>query len=298
MTDSKLVAAKRYREKFAPKADQLFEKILPCDSCVGITGPLTILVIGAGSFPSYQSLLNRLKRTNPTLDKISFTLVEPIKSQTDFFLEHFADSTHDFFIYHGNLKDFFKEHTDKKFDLIYFEHPETMALPILLSAIGMSRFKRVPSLRASMPDLAAVVKTNTLIIASCMTRHELKQLQMLLNYSLKIKPEHVASRLWHIFYGGPYSEGLTYCIKQTSRCAVLQQKKTALIRFSDYSLSFVLFLALIIYILYCSQYPDDAHALERLVAVLLMGAQLYFHRPGKSGFAIKCLLLATQLSLF
>lgn len=302
MKNSKLASAIHYRQKFTPKADKLFEKIVP-EKPLGVKNTpledeISIQIIGAGSFPSYQSLVNRLKRLNPSLQKMTFTLVEPIKTETDFFLENFADSTHDFIIYNGNLKNFLTEHADKQFDIIFFEHPETMTLPILLSRMGMSSFKRVTSFREAIPMLGAVIKANTLIIGSCMTRHELKQLQALLNFSFKIKPDRVASSLLHIFYGGPYSEGLCYHIKQPEICSKIQQNKTTMIRLSDHLLFFVLLLALIIYIFYCSQFSDEAHAFERLAAILLMGAQLHLHRPGISGIAIKLTLLATQMALF
>ena len=280
-----LESAVRYRKKITP--EKLFEKIIPALHL----SELNILVIGAGSFPSYAALVKALN-----VKKLTFTLVEPLTSETDFFLAHFADKEHRFTIFNGELADFLKN-SPQKFDLIYFEHPETMTVPIVLSKIGFSSFKRVTSFRESLPMLARVIMPNTIIIGTCMSRHELTQLKNLLAFSLQIKPLKIVSSLKHVFYGGPYCEGMSCDFKKINFCEKAQLKKTQNITFSDKLLFFVLLMGFIIYIFYCSQYPNVDHALERLLGIFLIGAQLHYHRPGRIGIMVKCLLLSFQFLL-
>lgn len=315
-----LSAAKCYREKFTPKALRLFKKILTPSQFENKT-TLHVLVIGAGNFPSYHALLEILTKRMPHLTDIFFVLVEPMKSETDFFLEHFAVfdrqpdqrisptragdvptmdskkiSTH-FSIHHGDLKSFLKKPPPELFDLIYFEHPETLTMPILLAKIGIARFKRITALREAIPFLTNVIKKDTIIIGSCMSRPELKQLESLLNFSLGKCLKKTVSNPLHIFYGGPYSEGICVQIQEKMIHLHEQQKCASLIRLSDNFLCIILLLALVTYIIYCSQFPDPNHSPQRLAAILLIGTQLYLHRPGKNGLFIKLSLYIVQLAL-
>lgn len=282
-----LQKATRYREKIFESATKIFEKIIPALD----QAHLNILIVGAGSFPSYGALSKLLDSR-----KLSFTLIEPIATETDFFIKNFAKKAHNFTIFNGELKNFLKD-TTQQFDLIYFEHPETMTVPIVLSKIGFSRFKRVTSFRESLPMLARVIKPNTVIIGTCMSRHELTQLKNLLNFSLKIKPLKIVSSLKHVFYGGPYCEGISFDFKKLEFCEKTQLKKTKHITFSDGLLVIVLFIGFMIYLFYCARFPNADHAPERLLAILLIGAQLHCHRPGKSGIFLKCILLGCQVLL-
>ena len=282
-----LQKAGRYREKIFSSATALFEKIIPAFD----KDHLNILIVGAGCFPSYEALTQSLG-----VKQFSFTLVEPMEKETDFFLQNFAKKHHEFTIFNGELKDFLKE-TTQSFDLIYFELPETMTVPIILSKMGFLRFKRVTSFRESIPLLARVIQPNSVIIGSCMSRHELSQLKNLLTFSLHTKPLQIVSSLKHVFYGGPYCEGISFYFNKIEICEQTQLKKTRHIAFCDRLLFFVLLLGLIVYIFYCARFPNADHALERLLAILLIGAQLHCHRPGKSGLLLKSILLGIQALL-
>ncbi|HEX2549032.1 MAG TPA: hypothetical protein VHM20_04330, partial [Gammaproteobacteria bacterium] len=121
----------QYRKKIEKKADGLLQKLLP-DKNHWIED---VLIIGAGSFPSEKSLNKIL-----TAEGVHFTLVEPDKNATDFFCAYYQKNN--FSIENVDSQTFLRT-TQKKFDLIYFEHPETMTLPLVLGQLGIKTLKRV-----------------------------------------------------------------------------------------------------------------------------------------------------------
>jgi hypothetical protein len=299
----------QYRKKIEKKADGLLQKLLP-DKNHWIED---VLIIGAGSFPSEKSLNKIL-----TAEGVHFTLVEPDKNATDFFCAYYQKNN--FSIENVDSQTFLRT-TQKKFDLIYFEHPETMTLPLVLGQLGIKTLKRVASFRESFAYLANVLTEKSVIIASCMSKHECDQLNHLLRYSLHI-PVKTFSSMKNFFYGGPYSSGLVgltennhaklscqhalswhpvhhlldASLKHAGMTDSFKQAKS--IRRSTRALCMFLLLSIVCYIFYCSQFPGPDHALQRLLMIILIGAQLYLHRPGAPGFLIKIFLFALQIALY
>jgi len=315
--DNKYIKALAYREKNQPQAEKLLRALTvnspvsqdsstpffkrgknitpplkkgvdePCEA----GGFLQVLVIGAGQFTSYATLKKLLGNSHP----LHFTLLEPNIPDTDFFMQHFSTKDDIFSIVNEDLSTFLKTEK-KKFDFVYFEHPETMTLPLVLGKLGVKSLKRVIFFRESFPYLSNILKPGTILIASCMSTHELHQLKNLLTFSLNLHPKIISS--WHpldFFYGGPYRVGLITSFTPTK---VLQKTKASAIQRSLWYLCLFLFLELIAYIFYCSQHSEPSYALERLLAVILIGSQLYFHKEGFQGLLIKLSLFALQIALF
>jgi len=292
-----LARAIRYRDQTALKAETLLKKLF--NGAIELfqsNRQLDILIVGAGTFPSYMPLVNILSQLFPSLKVIHFTLIEPVKKDTDFFEEHFLALSElhqlqvQFKIHNQGLEDFLKYATNNAaFDVIYFEHPETMALPILLAKLGMRNFNRVVSLRNMIPYLSNLFKPKTWVIASCMSYHELGQLKSLLNFGLRMKPRSFFSfNPLHFFYGGPYSSGLSGYVNRILPIPAIH----AAIQRSHFYLCIFLFLSLIIYGMQ-SFYADSPVA--RVILIFLMYAQLFFHRPGRRGLAIKLFLLLAMV---
>jgi len=279
-----------YRDKFASKATHLFAQLLP-DKHTSLRDKtmLRILVVAAGTFPGFKPLMQRLMQVAPQLTKIHFTLVEPVQKYTNIFMENYAqDFKADFLIVNKGIDEFLKNHTGSAFDMVYFEHPETMTLPIIYAKLGWKKFRRVLTLRKSLPQLAQILEPNALVLASCMSKHELKQLNSLLIFSLNIAPQLSVSRNpLHYFYGGPFSVGLLGNLCDTALDNLSQ--KMRVIERSDNLLFVFLLLSFAIYLW---KFLDPAHAGLRIIAVLLMGAQFFLHRPGMNGLVIKIGLIA------
>lgn len=288
----------QYRQKTEKKASQLFAKLLPKQNNAS---RWNILVIAAGSFPGYLPLMRQLIHSMPNLRQVNFALIEPVKKWTDIFLEHFATLPSDFSeidvtfsIVNQGLEDYLSEaSSNTQFDLVYFEHPETMTLPILLAKSGLRSFQRVVTFRKSLPHLAAILKPDSIIIASCMTRHELTQLKSLLTFGLNVNCSLSTSlNPFSYFYGGPFSVGLRGEMNHQSK-ALSHKQKAHLIARSDSLLFIFVLVSLVIYFTYFIQ---DSFV-ERLCAILLIGGQLVWHRPGLKGLLIKMGLLAALLLL-
>jgi len=300
--DDRLTKAVNYRRIIATKAENLLEKLLsePLQQFQDVTG-LDILVIGAGSFPSYIPFLNVLSRLVPHLQVVNFTLIEPVKAETDFFEEQFANYSGDkrinFMTYNVGIEDFLKNSDGAVFDLVYFEHPETMTLPILLAKLGMASFAKIISLRKSIPYLQNIVKPHTVIMTSSMSVHELKQMKWLLQFSLRVNPSLIFSfNPINYLYGGPYTAGLcSNTLKSHSliQSTCVMERSNAILK-SDNYFCIVLVVSLIIYCIKCA---GSYSVVEQMAAIMLMYAQLLFHRPGYSGVLIKLLLLVMQFIL-
>jgi hypothetical protein len=300
---TKLISAINYRQNIAQAAEKLLDKLwVPVNHAYEYATTLDILVVGAGTFPSYISLLNVFSRKMPRLQTVHFSLVEPLETETAFFKKHFENFLKsektpqvDVTVYNQQIQDFLLSPPNAVFDLVYFEHPEIMTLPIMLSRLGLSRFKRSTALRESIPFLANIFKPGAWIIASCMSHHELGQMKSLLKFSLYSSIQWVhAPRLINYFYGGPYCSGLACVVKVDQVSIDAKQKISKAIRRSDNSLFGVLILS---FIIYCIKFSKPYFFIEQLAAVLIMYAQLLFHRPGIKGFLLKFALLVALLTV-
>lgn len=298
MPNEKITPLILYRQKTEKKASQLFSKLLPKQNN---SLKWNVLVIAAGSFPGYLPLLRQLIHTMPNLQQVNFTLIEPVKKWTDIFLENFAklpanfpDIEITFSIVNVGLAEYLETASHATFDLIYFEHPETMTLPILLAKSGLRSFQRVITFRNSLPFLAPFLKPDSIIIASCMTRHELTQLKSLLSFGLNVQCTLTTSfNPLSYFYGGPFSAGLQGKLDSHSSVSDVK-KKSNMIAKSDTLLFIFILISLVIYFMRFIQSDQFA---ERLWAIVLIGAQLFFHRPGLNGLFIKIGLFTLLLAL-
>ncbi len=269
----------KYHQKIEKKADLLLQKLIPEKN----DWIHDILIIGAGSFPSERSLRKLLTSSN-----IHYTLVEPDKTATDFFCEHYTEKN--FTIQNTDINTFLLN-ASQQFDLIYFEHPETMTLPLILGQLGIKKLKRVALFRESFANFTNILKENSLVIASCMSKHECDQLKNLLRYSIQL-PVKTYANIKTIFYGGPYSGGLVGLYKKNNKTISAKS-----IRGSNRALCAFVLLGIFYYLFYASIHPDPNHALQRLGIVIIIGAQLYLHQPGMRGYLIMFLLFILQIAL-
>lgn len=320
--------ALNYRQLTASRAQNLLEKLfVSMPSSFAEKNALTVLVIGAGTFPSYMPLLNVLTRMMPQLKNVSFTLIEPLKATTDLFEKHFAEQSSqvqtDFTIYNMGIKNFLKQSANVTFDIIYFEHPETSTLSILPAKLGVKYYAQKNSLRECIPYLLDKLTPQSLIIASCMSRQELAQLKWLLNFSFDTQARLVKlCKRRQYFYAGPYSSGvfvqlqdLQFCnadqrklsvssqvsqleTQQSERSlsllAMAHQRARAIERCDNYLCGFLL----MTFVIYGMSLPGgNVHSIERLFSVLTMMALLLWHRPGMRGLMIKLVLLSGLVGL-
>ncbi len=294
-TKNRVIELANYRDKFAKKAAHLFAKLMMTQRLSAEKTSFTLLVIAAGSFPSYLPLVRQLIATQPHLQSIHFTLLEPVASLTDIFLKHFAELPRDltiaveFTAIDQDLETYLASGINSRFDMVYFEHPETMTLPIVLAKAGIKSFQRVPSFRKSLPRLSTVLAPNALLLACCMSHHELHQLKNLLNFGLPVKLQVTKSfHPLHYFFGGPFCAGLQGEIGNTCFSKDLQTQRMDSIAQSDSLLFIFLIFSLAIFFW---QFMQPEQVAQRTIAVLLIGAQLLWHRPGWRGFLTKMGLL-------
>jgi len=261
---------------------------------------LSILVIGAGSFPSYRAVLAALMHECPKLKSVEFVLVEPVEVLTQIFLKHFSKFKSSQFsinikIDYREAQVFLQQEKQAQFDIVYFEHPEVMVLPILLAKIGWQRYQICRALRESLPAVLNVIKPTGWIVASCMSKHEMKQLQSLLYFSGHPRASLFSvSRLRHFLYGGPFTSGLCCPARPLDLSLEQNYQERALgIKKSDHHLCYAIMLSFIFYIIFCFHVGPGVRA----ISVFFMLAQLYLHCPGKKGTIIKIGLLLCQVAL-
>lgn len=298
ISETQLLQFVDYRNKAAHSAAQLFEKIVfENDSVLSHRREFTILVIAAGTFPGFQPLMQRLATIAPELQQVRITLVEPVKKFTDIFMQHFSTSSShiktEFTLANVGIETFLKNADGAElFDLVYFEHPEVMTLPILLAKLGIKNFQRVIAFRQSLARLNKVLQPNALVLASCMSQHEVRQLRGLLQLSLGCQLQiSGSSRPIHYFFGGPFCVGLRGHLQSTDAPCKKYEKA---IQWSDNFLVAVVLLSIVLYLL---KLAGSDYVFVRITAVVLILLQLFLHRPGLSGFLLKLGLFIGLLAL-
>jgi hypothetical protein len=240
---------------------------------------LEVLVVCVGIFPSFFTLRKILYENLPKLQRIDFTLIEPATFKTDYFLKKVAGEIKDatFNIQNTTLENFLRN-TNKKFDLIYFEHPDLRTMIIIL-AHCFKFFKNTVGLRASIAHLFSVCKENTGIIASNMSEHENQQLKYLLKYyydaeSKLIKLNHKT---------GAYTHGLYAQIASESK----SHKRTN----DGYLTIFTIFFM----VSYGYMFLHARSLLNVILPLFLLFIAFQYHRPGKKWLMVLGFLQITMM---
>ncbi|HVV68642.1 MAG TPA: hypothetical protein VHE99_06390 [Gammaproteobacteria bacterium] len=202
ITPKELLAEQNYRGEALVASSKLFEKMAAeMTDTIKKSPEVNILVLAAGSFPSYQPFLAKILQTLPQVKKINFTLVDPMKAATDLFMEEFyLQETKALFsetkkfkpkisIVHAQqtIGDFLKEKVKDKFHIIYLEHPEVSAAITLFSALGF--FKHQGDWASELPRLSSVLHADAIVVAAVKTFEEQMQIERILRFSFESKPK-------------------------------------------------------------------------------------------------------------
>jgi len=259
-------------------------------------GRLNLVVVGAGQFPSFSSLVFVLKQKLPYLEYLDITLIEPVQFRTAIFQQQFSNLQKNHLIplkinikiYHGLLNEFLEGLAPpQKFDVLYLEHADFRTLPVLFSQmIGIGW--RALLLRYALPYLTKIMVPDAFIIASCLSQRELFFLKSLLQFSFNVQPQLIKlAGIHHYWYGGPYQSGLAVSIKPTINQR-LQKMRANWIRTNDNHFGWILFISC--FLLWIK--INSIYVLQELaVAVLTVLLQFFFHGTGPLNRPIQLLLL-------
>lgn len=265
------------------RAELLLNQLLGFHSFDPRMDKLNVLVVCAGVFPSFFALRKILLESLPQLQFLNFTLIEPAQFKTELFIKEISNKVLDvnFDIQNKTLATYM-EKCDKKFDIIYFEHPDLRTLTIVLSqCLGL--FKNSVSLRESIAHISDLCKPHTFIIASMMSNHENKQFYYLLKYLYQSSPFLVKLRN----KPGGFNHGLYAKISA-------KQQKSKMLKISDrYLTGFTLFFIL-------SEGYILAHArslFDFILPIVLIWIAFQYYRPGKKGLYFLILLQVVLLNL-
>lgn len=160
------------------KIDAVFEK----------NKTLNILVVCAGNFPSFIPFTNALLQKCPHLTSVEFSLVDSHHKPMKLFANHLfpnekkelpQDVETSVTINAMNLGHYMKQNSDKKFDIVFFEHPYVATAHQLLDA-GLATSSMVISF---IPLLVDILNPHAIIMASCTSEFESSQMKKLLDYS-------------------------------------------------------------------------------------------------------------------
>lgn len=272
---------------------QIFETTPP--SISGLES-LSVLVIGSGFFPSFQSLVKAIEVASPNLKKISFILVEPLKSETDrfeaIFTTHNLSSRYGFTITYSiqnmDIKMYLMNVHDQCFDIVYFEQPDLSPVGILLAKSGVAGAKLELSLRESIPYLKMVVRPQSILIASFLYKKDLKQLDALIRYSMNLKTKIIVSTE-NKRDGAPYNSGLIAIVDPTYIHKSDPEILSESIKRQDTYYWFFLVLSFLIFLIT----PPIAKALSAFCTLSL----LMHHRYGFGSLIIKIAIVAVQLAV-
>jgi hypothetical protein len=277
----------------------LFDALPPTYS---LTQSLTILVIGSGTFPSFEPLIRSLLQHQPRLEQLNFILVDPNKSATDYFDNYFSSlSEHELIVkiaihittYNIDIHKYLTTYHHPIFDIIYLEHPNLDILKFVLAKTNSGNNKLQVSLCESIPYLQHVSHPNTILLASFLSHGELKQMRYLIDFSLNIKLLQTYSS--HFFHsGGCYRYGIIASIDQTGLPQKDPKKLAAIIhKDNNYFCSFFLVAILIFSITVIT----TKLLLVKIFSLFFVVAHLFYHRYGTIGLLIKILLILGQLLL-
>ena len=286
----------QYREGVSKNATAILNSLFDSISTdISELGTLNILVIGSGMFPSFKPLLLSLQRISPNLKKVNFTVIEPFKSETDRFNDYISRLDlscfcikFEYSIHNVDIKEYLANVKEKHFDIIYFEQPDLSPIGILLAKTGSSAAKLDLSLRESVPFLKKIVRSKTIIVASFLFKRDLKQLNTLINYSLKI-PTRIAYLSIFNSNGSPYSSGLISLIDPLKLPNENPKKTASAIKMQDSYYVWFLLISTLLFVVT----PSSGKLFSFLCTVTL----LLHHRYGLGSFIVKSGIILIQLSI-
>lgn len=253
---------------------------------------INILVIGAGSFPSFATLINTLSSTCHQVNKINFTLIEPDQAATNRFKDTIHKTTGNkfnllvhFSIHNQDIKSYL-ENTHDTFDLIYFEHPDVSILNALLEKTRLIGNSLTISMQESIPYLRKVIKNQSVIIGSFIFKGDLCETKSLLKFSLRIKM-HIVQQRKVFFDGHYYSLGLIGIVDPSQLPNKIPKQLAKDIRFSTNFFGIFILTSLIIFLVTSNKL--------KTVSFFFVIAQLFYNRYGVRGLIVRFLLIIGQI---
>lgn len=251
---------------------------------------IKILVIGAGSFPSFIPFLSSLRQAYPNVKEISFTLIEPDQAATSRFKNMLpktmggGNTLAHFSIHNTDIKSYL-ENTRDTFDLIYFEHPDVSIFTAVLTRIQLARNTLAISMQESIPYLRKIIKDESVIIASFIFKGDLCEIKSLLKFSLGIKMHVVRQR--KLFSDGRYySLGLIGIADQSRLPNKPPEKLVKEMRLSTILFGLFLLVSVIIFLIT----PNKL----KTVSFFFVIGQLFYNRYGITGWIVRLLLIIGQ----
>lgn len=308
MRKQELLEDKLYCDRIYPKIKLLLEKIFDSKQLSESFDTLTkvrVLIPCAGTFPSYGAFLDTMKKYFPKVKSIDFVLLDPNREDLNLFEERIQQSEQvkniekngtvkvKIQIYAEELITFLlREHN--KFNMIYFEHPVIDSMNVLLAHFHIVN-PGVLSLRTAFPYLTNALLPNGVIIAACKSDAEIYQMQIMLDYSLGLQSQSISTASSLVF-PTDFSKAITCSARNVLiKKSYDQHAHMKEIKSSDKMLT--LFFA-IGAILYVTNFANPNYFFEQTASALLLWGQFLFHRPGKTGFAIKVILCLSQAACF
>jgi hypothetical protein len=253
---------------------------------------INILVIGAGSFPSFIPLIRTLTHACPEAQSLNLTLLEPNQSATDLFKSKVSKMTGSefnvvvhFSIHNSDIKSYLNTPSDAIFDLIYFEHPDFSFLSVLLTKAKLAGDKLAISMQESIPHLRNIIKEQSLIIATCIFNDDLRQIKSLLEFSLGIKMRLVRQPRM-IFDGRYYSFGLAGAVHKAQMQNKAPNRLVEEIGFTTILFGVFLLASVIIFLIT----PNKL----KVVSFFFLIAQLFYTRYGVGGLIVRLFLIIGQ----
>lgn len=284
----------QYRENVSGKVTTLLNDLLQSlpDEFLHAT-TINILVIGSGFFPSFLPLVNELRDKIPCLSRIHFSLIEPLKPETDRFSRYFwkldridKDLEISYTTHNTDIMSFLTNNNGDLYDIIYFEQPDLSPIGILFAHNSHQQALLTRSLRESIPYLKNIIRPQSIIVASCIYRRDLTQLNALIHFSLKIR-----TRLAFLpgFYndGSLYSSGLIGVVDQRLLNNKPPESISAAIKKKDKYYLYILTLSLILFLI--------TPSLGKIPSILLTMPIAYYHRYNYHCLLNKVALLSLQL---
>lgn len=253
---------------------------------------IKILVIGAGLFPSFASLVNSITYACPKANEINFILIEPKQSKTNIFKNRLSEVVDEFnvrsnvFIHNTDIKSYL-EKTNEIFDLIYFEHPDVSLINVLVEKIRFSKNNLAQSMQESVPYLRKIIKDQSVIIGSFVFKGDLYEIKSLLKFSLGIKIHLVRKKLF--FEGHYYCFGLIGIINESKLSNKIPEKLAKQIRFNTILFGLFLMTSIIIFLITPTK-------LKTTSFFFCMG-QLFYIRYGITALIVRIVLIFGQISL-
>lgn len=284
----------QYREKVASNATAIFNMLftsLP-ESFYQLS-TMNILVIGAGFFPSYMPLVTILNKLAPGLSRLHFSLIEPLKSETDRFATYFSSLNQlelkvSYTAHNMDIQEYLKtsQHTDV--DIVYYEQPDLSPIGILLAANEDPNEILNYSLRESVPYLKNIIRPQSIIIASCLYSRDLMQLNSLINVSLNI-PTRLAYLPGYFMDGSPYHSGLISIVDPQKLPREKPEVIAKVIKITDTYYSLFLVVSFTLFIL--------TPPLGKIPSLLLTLLLVFYHSYGMNSVIIKTLIISIQISI-